>query len=234
MSETVSAVNSFRRELSTRIREVEKRFKNRSEAAKAAGVAKSSFQRWVEGRADPSFEGLSKLANEAGVSLDWLAHGKATGAAPINGADRNDTEASQRSFVGVPRYDIRLSAGSGTFVDRAVVLDQIPFTARFLRRKLGRGSTDGLAIVEAAGDSMEPTISDGDLVMVDTRDRSPGDGLYALVFDDSLLIKRLHRLLDGFEIGSDNHELYRPITVPRDRLNEVQVVGRVRWIGRVV
>ena len=81
---------------------------------------------------------------------------------------------------------------------------------------------------------MKPTISDGDLVMVDTHDSSPGDGLYALVFDESLSIKRLHRRLDGVEIGSDNQDRYRPITVPKDRLGEVQIVGRVRWIGRVL
>ena len=39
------------------------------------GVAKSSFQRWVEGRSDPSFEGLSRLAEATGTSLDWLARG---------------------------------------------------------------------------------------------------------------------------------------------------------------
>ena len=224
--QTENSVHSFRGELSNRLRQAEARFPNRAAAAAAAGVATSTFQSWVEGKRDPSFEGLARFAAATGVSLDWIAHGRTSSAAP------NDSGST--AFVGIPRFDVRLSAGSGTFSDRAVVLDQIPFTARFLRRKLSRGSTDGLAIVEAAGDSMEPTISDGDLVMVDTHDRSPGDGLYALVFDDSLLIKRLYRLLDGVEIGSDNRDLYPPITVPRDRLSEVQIVGRVRWIGRVV
>ena len=231
--QTEKSVHRFRDELSNRLREAEARFPNRAAAAAAAGVAKSTFQSWVEGKRDPSFEGLAQFAATTGVSLDWIAHGRTSSAAP-NDNGSTDFDSGSTAFVGIPRFDVRLSAGSGTFSERAVVLDRIPFTARFLRRKLSRGSPDGLAIVEAAEDSMKPTISNGDLVMVDTHDRSPGDGLYALVFDESLSIKRLHRRLDGVEIGSDNQDRYRPITVPKDRLGEVQIVGRVRWIGRVV
>ncbi len=248
MRAAVSSVDGFRAELSTRIREIEKRFANRAEAAKAAGVAKSSFQRWVEGKADPSFEGLSQFAAAAGVSLDWLAFGRGTperepeveprpigalGVEPVR-MPGGPPVGESPSHVSIPRYDVRLSAGDGAFVERAELLDHIPFTPRFLRRKLGRGSTEGLVIVEAAGDSMEPTISDGDLVMIDTTDRAPQDGLYALILEDALMVKRVHRMLDGLEIASDNRELYRPIVLPKGRMDEVQVVGRVRWLGRVV
>lgn len=247
MRETVSTVDSFRDELKTRLRQVERRFKNRAEAANAAGVAKSSFQRWVEGKSDPSFEGLSRLAEAAGISLDWLAYGRPppdfvlatdqgllVGEAKTANAVLGKPPSRPLESVGIPRYDVRLSAGGGSFVERAELLDRIPFTPRFLRRKLGRGTPEGLVIVEAAGDSMEPTTSDGDLVMIDTGDTTAQDGLYALVFEDALMVKRLHRMLDGIEIASDNRELYRPIVLPKERLAEVQIVGRVRWLGRVV
>lgn len=78
-SEGVGAIrkpgSDFEQEVGTRLREVEKLFRNREEAARAAGVAKSTFQRWVEGKADPSFHGLARLAAKTGVSLDWLATG---------------------------------------------------------------------------------------------------------------------------------------------------------------
>lgn len=69
-----------RTDLGTRLRELEKRFRNRAEAASAAGVARSTFQNWVEGKSDPSFEGLARCAVAAGVSLDWLAYGSASNA----------------------------------------------------------------------------------------------------------------------------------------------------------
>lgn len=60
-----------------RLREVERtHFRNRSEAAQAAGVAKSTFQNWIEGKSDPSFSGLARLAEQAEISLDWLAYGR--------------------------------------------------------------------------------------------------------------------------------------------------------------
>lgn len=134
----------------------------------------------------------------------------------------------------IPRYDVRLSAGAGAFHDRVRVLDRIPFTLAFIRRKLGRSGADGLVIVEAAGDSMEPTIGSGDLVMVDTEDQLVTDGLFALVIDDALVVKRLRRRADGLEVASDNAELYPPMFFPRDRAGELHVIGRVRWIGRVL
>lgn len=45
-------------------------------AAAVAEVSTSTFSSWVNGKADPSFEGLWRLAKAAGVSLDWLATGE--------------------------------------------------------------------------------------------------------------------------------------------------------------
>lgn len=67
---------SFRRELGERLRQVEGRFRNREEAARAAGVSKTTLLRWVHGGADASFEGLARLADKTGYSLDWLATGQ--------------------------------------------------------------------------------------------------------------------------------------------------------------
>ena len=65
----------FRASLGSRLREVERKFPNRAAAASMAGVARSTLQAWIEGKSDASFEGLSRLADAAEVSLDWLATG---------------------------------------------------------------------------------------------------------------------------------------------------------------
>ena len=54
---------------------VEEKFATRKEAAAAAKIAQSTFQRWAEGKAVPNFHGVASLAKAAGVSLDWLAFG---------------------------------------------------------------------------------------------------------------------------------------------------------------
>lgn len=58
-----------------RLREVEVEFPNRAAAAAAAGVSKSSFQRWLAGDSDISAEGLARFAHTTGYSLEWLAFG---------------------------------------------------------------------------------------------------------------------------------------------------------------
>ena len=55
---------------------------------------------------------------------------------------------------------------------------------------------------------MEPTIGDGDLVIVDQTQRDRDDGIIAFILDDTAYIKRMRRFFDGIEIISDNKELY--------------------------
>lgn len=76
MAEAGTEIPAFRRDVGIRLRRIEEHFRNREEAAKAAGVSKATLQRWVHGTADPSFEGLARLAAETGYSLDWLATGE--------------------------------------------------------------------------------------------------------------------------------------------------------------
>src|SRR3546814_19941777 len=52
-----------------------------------------------------------------------------------------------------------------------------------------------LSIIRVAGDSMAPTLSDGDDILVDGGDAAGRlrDGLYVLRMDDALMVKRIAR-----------------------------------------
>lgn len=191
--------------------------------AQKAGIKNSTFQSVLNG-AKPTIDTLTAISQAAGVSIDWLATGRDY---------RPNDPAEPPSYIGVPRYDIELSAGSGSFNDRAELLDHIPFTPQFLMRKLGRKTADGLVILEARGDSMEPTIGDGDLVLVDQKMQALADGVMAFVLDDVAYIKRIRSFLGDIEIISDNRELYPPQLLPRKELNRFHIIGRVRWCGHL-
>lgn len=75
-NEGKSGVLAFRVEVGNRLRELEKRFENREAAARAAGVAKSTLQSWIEGKSDPSFIGLVRLSRAANCDLNWIATGE--------------------------------------------------------------------------------------------------------------------------------------------------------------
>lgn len=82
---------------------------------------------------------------------------------------------------------------------------------------------------------MAPTLAHGDDIMVDSGDAAARlrDGIYVLRRDGTLLVKRLARGLgaapDSITIVSDNRDLYPAIEAP---LRELDIVGRVLWVGR--
>ncbi len=192
-----------------------------SELARKAQVSRRVIDKYKSGESDPSRERLISLAGSGGVSVQWLATG-------------DDLEGpSAGEFIGIPRYDATLAAGAGAFNDRAKMIDHIPFTKEFMANKLGRSSTDGLIILEARGDSMEPTISGGDLVLIDQHKTGVADGIIAFVLDDTAFVKRIRTSPDGVEVISDNH-MYPPYKLDQDRLGELHIIGRVRWIGKTV
>lgn len=68
--------SSFLYGVGDRLREAEQLFTNRTAAAEAAGVSKSTFERWVNGRTDLSLDGLARFAKATGYTLEWLAFGE--------------------------------------------------------------------------------------------------------------------------------------------------------------
>lgn len=143
-------------------------------------------------------------------------------------------EASPDSLIAIPRYDVRASAGPGAFAEGERPVAHLGFDQRFLRQLCGARPSD-LSIIRVRGDSMYPTLADGDDIMVD---RSPAgmdvsDGIYVLRRDDTLMVKRIavhpgSRLLT---ISSDNGAYPAWSDCPPD---SVEVIGRVVWAGRKI
>lgn len=137
-------------------------------------------------------------------------------------------------FVQVPRYDIRASAGAGALVDQEHVLNHMAFRADWLRNVLGLNA-ERLALIDVDGDSMAPTLTHGDMILVDTAEgNGVRDGIHVINLGGRLLVKRLRPLVDGsIEVASDN-ERYGSETVSGEKLNQLKIVGRVVWQGRRV
>jgi phage repressor protein C with HTH and peptisase S24 domain len=80
-------------------------------------------------------------------------------------------------------------------------------------------------MVTVQGDSMEPQLNDGDQLIVDAAERSPGavGRLYVIRVDGALMVKRV-RLEDGQPFAASDNPLAAPVPD-----GEVEVVGRVVW-----
>ena len=129
----------------------------------------------------------------------------------------------------IRRLDTAASAGPGVLAEDDRAGGSEYFDPRLLV-SLGV-QADRSAALHAQGDSMAPTIHDGDLMLVDESDRrvTARAAIFVIRIDGALMVKRVARAGDGLKITSDNPDF--PVMLPR-RTDGVDVVGRVVWLSR--
>ena len=94
-------------------------------------------------------------------------------------------------------------------------------------KSITSGNPNNIKMLRVQGDSMQPTINEGDWVWVDTSNNFIGsDGLYMIRMATGLAVKRLQSGLNDVVIKSDNTN-YSDITAS---VGEIQIVGKVVYI----
>lgn len=141
-----------------------------------------------------------------------------------------DKEFDQSDKVNILKLLASASMGNGESLnyDGDQIIDVLPVSKSWLERNV-KAKPDNLRVITGAGDSMNPTFNDGDMLLVDiSKAKVDVDGVYVLSAHDRLFIKRVRQRLDGtFEVSSDN-----PNVKTVDVLNgnhEIIVHGRVVW-----
>lgn len=131
----------------------------------------------------------------------------------------------------VPFYDVQASAGLGAFNhDVYAPDDYIGLSKRWL--ELRGFYLSYLVFITASGDSMYPTISDGDMLLINRAAKQPKDGkIYVFRQGDQLWVKRVQGIMGGIRLISDNKELYSPVDVMFDDALDFEVIGQVVYIG---
>ena len=137
-----------------------------------------------------------------------------------------------RGLVPVPRLDVGASAGAGAFDGDERPRPHFAFDPAWLRR-VARGPLDLLSVIRVTGDSMAPTLGDGDDILVDRGDGAERvrDGIYVLRIDEALVVKRVavDPAARTLSIRSDNPAYPGwPDCAP----GALDIVGRVVWTGR--
>lgn len=229
----------------SRIREVVAVIGNQSKAAEQIGVTVSSVARWIKGESDPSRTNLVRLAQAAGVSIQWLATGEGErnqeNPAPKQTQDPNppivDTIGNSvniNDFVFIPFYDVNASAGHGTWTDDESQKTTLAFRREWLATFVTR-HFEQLSVVSVQGDSMSGVLEDGDTILINHTQTEPRDGLYALRIGNDVFVKRIQRFPDHLLIKSANPE-YAPfkISTTEDSDQNTAIIGKVVWLGRKI
>ncbi|MEM7123250.1 MAG: LexA family transcriptional regulator [Pseudomonadota bacterium] len=192
--------------------------------AQLAGLNDTAVRDIVSGRSrHPRHDTIEKLAEALGCSAAELLDDKA---GPVVRA-HTDGE----GYVLIARYDPRKDAGREMLTGHDRSFADVAFRAEWLA-ELTRTPANQLAMVTMSGDSMTPTVGDGDQLLVDLTQWSPGtDGIYVVRQGDSLLVKRLTAdpMRQQVVMSSDNptYASLAPLAPA-----EIDLLGRVIWIGR--
>ena len=137
-------------------------------------------------------------------------------------------------LISVKRHPVSVSAGPGAIVSEERGRPYFGFDERWLKA-LTTTPPAKLSIVRVEGDSMAPTLSAGDDILVDLGDAANRvrDGIYVLRVDDAVVVKRiaLHPMGGKVTVQSDNPAYP---DWPDFNFDKINCIGRVIWAGRKV
>ncbi|OLU22974.1 Repressor protein CI [Pseudomonas sp. PA15(2017)] len=227
---------------------------SQTDLAKRVGVSKSTITFWLNGTNKMKAENLMALAKALGCSARWLATGEGTPvpvvpagvislAKPWLDMDASDYEKdrtesdnspSESEYALIPQYSAKGECGDGFLNDHVEVKGGLAFKREWLKRMSAK--PENLFVIYAEGDSMEPYIFDGDVVLFDVSDTDPRDRqAYAIRRPDGgISIKRIIQQLSGaWLIRSDNADklAYPDEPVSPAVLHDMPILGRVIWRG---
>lgn len=194
--------------------------RNDTQLAKHLGLNRTTLSSRRNRNSIP-FEACLEIADREGLSLDWLFHGQ--------GPQYKSEAPAAGDFVYIPLYEVSASGGHGTVIDAEDQPKALAFRRDWIEVELKTRPCD-LALVYVEGESMEETLRDGDVIMMDLSETRPRDGVFVIRMDDALLVKRL-QALPGHQIKvvSDN-PAYEPFEASLG--DSLRIIGRVVWMGR--
>lgn len=221
---------------------------NHNELARRTKTRQSNITRVINGETkNPSDATIKPWADHFGVSLSQMR-----GYEPLPSKYQNivinESEKSHISEVdseytiipssmqmGEESIDVGVmthgSMGGGTLQpDTETIVDHMRLSTTWLRENVNFSAPTNLSVITGYGDSMAPTYSDGDILLVDRGiDKLNLDAVYVLEFKGELYIKRIQRRPNGtYRMISDNAH-YDPYDFDEKDLQELKVLGRVLW-----
>ena len=204
---------------------------NKKAFAELTGKSASHIYKICRGSSRPSMAYVQHLYDEFRIDLNWLLTGdQAEGAT----GEMSGLSSKADDLVYAPMFDVHASAGFGAEVVAEDISDYFAFNKHWLSRQLGVSSQQ-LVFVSIRGDSMEPTLFDGDNVLVDMSKKNVSShSLYLLQTEQGLMAKRLKQQGEHqLEVISDN-EQYQDWLLDLSALEFNPVVGKIVWCARAL
>ena len=197
---------------------------NKRQFALLTGKSPSHIYRICRGLSRPSMNYIERLYEMFAIDLNWLLTGE---------QNQSSATANNQELTVVPMLDIEASAGTGSITGIETTTEQFALNKRWLSNQLGVYS-EQLAFVSIRGDSMEPTLQDGDMVLVDLSQQQPSNAaVFIIQTEDGLMAKRIVPKQHHMEVISDN-PAYPNWHITPENAEQHGISGRVVWCGRAI
>lgn len=210
---------------------------SQSALSRASGVPQPTINRilkGVVGKRGPETQTLTSLAQACNVAVDWLREGQGPMKRSLHISDYIDNpyevvvaEAGDPDFYEIPKVELRLSAGLTGFQTVPEIYDGRKLSVPRNWADRHGYIPEKLIGITVRGESMEPGLGEGDLVVVNTADTTLKDGaVFAVNYEGEAVIKRIVRDRGEWWLASDNPD-QRRFHRKACRHGECILIGRV-------
>ena len=193
--------------------------------AKKVNVSQQAINYVLNGKTR-SPKNILEIATALGVNAHWLKTGEGSPDADVFAfTSEKDNDHTLR----VDLLDAELAAHSSGIINLEYpdVISSIFFTHEGVKRILGRTTTDGVYMFKVPTDSMVPTITQNDIVFIDTNVKEYiGEGVYSFNLNGETYIKRLQRLPTGVIMALSDNPLYHPFEITEDLFDTAEIIGK--------
>jgi len=208
----------------------------------------STYARYEQGKSIPDADLLKLVCEKYQINIEWLVFGSG----PMHRGEINSQHQTQfqclspLDFEIIPLLESRVAASPSGAIVTGEIADYYPFKKWWIESIVGKTQErkKGLVLIRVRGESMAPTINQGEIALVDTFEGERLDiktgQIYVLTQPDgTVTLKRLG--IGRSEEGkirlicmSDNVAAFKPFHFELDpgRPLHSYVIGRVRWVGK--
>lgn len=192
---------------------------SRKEFCKRLGLAYSTVTDWLNAEKYPRIDKIEMMANFFGISKADLVEPHVATPAP-----------AQPSTQKVTRYTYRIPVVGRVAAGQPILAQEEIIDYEYIDERLHRGGDQYFGLI-VKGSSMEPTIHDGDTIIVRVQETvENGQIAVVLVDGEDATVKEVKETEDGLTLIGHNVAIYAPHFYSREEVERLPV----RIIGRVI
>ncbi len=231
MNTNLSSKKIAKIEIGNRVKRVRGK-KPQKEFAKILGFSSSYLSEVESGKTKPSLELLIRISEITKYNLHWLVTGEGplfVESSTLMVKEDSALYGELGEYAFIPLVALESVKGrEGKGIGRGAEV-KYAFRRRWLQLK---GNLEDFVLFEVRGDSMDPTITDSDFVLIDRSQKQVVVGnIYALRAKNAVMVKRLQPIdARCIKVMSDN-KLYESYDIDLDK-GDIEIIGRIIWIGR--